>query len=82
MSKKQTKLEKFKIWLDENPRIKSALNTFWTGFIAVFLLQIREIEWDNLQTLIEGGAVIGIFIAALRAGLIAGASALGRFLTR
>lgn len=82
MSKKKTRLQKFKIWLDENPKIKSALNTFWTGFLAVFLLQIREIEWDNLQTLIEGGAFIGIFIAALRAGIIAGASALGRFLTK
>lgn len=80
--KKKTKLEKFMIWLDENPKIKSALNTFWTGFIAVFLLQIDTIEWDNLQSLLESGAIIGIFIAAIRAGLIAGASAVGKFLTK
>lgn len=80
--KKKTKLEKFKIWLDENPKIKSALNTFWTGFITVFLIQINVIEWDNLSQLLENGAVVGILLAAVRAGLIAGASAVGKFLTK
>lgn len=81
MAKKKTKLENFKIWLDENPKVKSALNTFWTGFIAVFLIQINVIDWDNLSTLLENGAVVGVFLSAIRAGLIAGVSAIGKLLT-
>lgn len=81
MASKKTKLEKFKKWLDENPKIKSAINTFWTGFIAVFLIQIKDVDWNNLSALLENGAVVGVFLAAIRAGLIAGISALGKLLT-
>lgn len=82
MSKKKSKLENFKIWLNSNPKIKSALNTFWTGFLAVFMLMLRDIDWNNLEGLLQGGALFGIFLAALRAGLIAGASAVGRLLIK
>jgi hypothetical protein len=81
MAKKKTKLEKIKMWLDKNPKIKSAINTFWTGFTFVFILQIQVIDWNNLSGLLENGAIVGILLAALRAGLIAGASAVGKMLT-
>lgn len=77
MAKKKTRLEKLKLWLDANPKIKSALNTFSAGFVGVFLLQLKEIEVGNLVEMIQSGAFVGVFFAAVRAGLIAGASAVG-----
>lgn len=80
MAKKLTKIQKAKRWLDENPKVKSAINTFWTGFIAVFLIQVKDVDWNNLSALLENGAAVGVFLAAIRAGLIAGISALGRWM--
>lgn len=80
MAKKKTRLEKFKIWLDKNPKIKSALNTFSAGFALAFIIQVRLVDIESLPQLIEGGAIYGILLAAVRAGLIAGVTALWKLL--
>lgn len=77
MAKKQLKL---KIWFDNHPKVRSAVYTFLAGFVGTLLIQLNTVEWDSLGYMVESGAIMGIFMAAVRAALIAGLNALGSWL--
>lgn len=59
MTKKKTKIIKI------HPELKSALNTFFAGFIPVFVTQINTIDVNTM----ESGAIIGIIAVAVRYGV-------------
>ncbi len=45
-----------------HPEIKSTINTFFAGFLPVFLYQIQDL---NVATM-EAGVLVGILVAAFR----------------